>query len=275
MGLSDGQDAGQSTFNDAFMSRNGTNTDTTAKVDLLNSDSDSITDLQSVVNQLLEDVAAVTFLPPTVQKFTSGTAQTYTRPTPAPLYLRVRMIGGGGGGGSSGSAAFGAASDGGTTSFGSSLLTAVGGVKGAQAQGGTGGAVTVNSPAIDAGSFVGGQGQGAGYAALTNEYTVGGMGASTPFAGGGGGSTAGAQNGQNAQANSGGGGGGAGLGTLASANTGAGGGAGGYIEAIIPSPSSSYTYTVGSGGGGGSLGTSGAAGGNGAAGVIIVEEHYQ
>lgn len=51
-----------------------------------------------------------------------------------------------------------------------------------------------------------------------------------------------------------------------------GGGAGEYVEFIIENPAATYTYTVGLGGAGGA-GTS-AAGGNGADGRIIVEEHY-
>jgi hypothetical protein len=53
---------------------------------------------------------------------------------------------------------------------------------------------------------------------------------------------------------------------------GQGGGAGGYVEKLITSPAATYTYTVGTGGAGGAAGT--LAGGNGAAGIIIVDEFY-
>ena len=49
------------------------------------------------------------------------------------------------------------------------------------------------------------------------------------------------------------------------------GGAGGYIDAIISAPSATYSYSIGAGG---TAGTGTYAGGAGAAGIIIVEEHY-
>src|SRR5262249_40540452 len=52
---------------------------------------------------------------PTVQRFTSGTAQTYT-PSTGGVRIRVRMVGGGGGGGG---ATANVGSAGGDTSFGS------------------------------------------------------------------------------------------------------------------------------------------------------------
>lgn len=55
-------------------------------------------------------------------------------------------------------------------------------------------------------------------------------------------------------------------------NAGSGGGAGGYVEKLITSPAATYTYTVGAVANGGAAGTY--AGGNGAAGIIIIDEFY-
>ena len=55
-------------------------------------------------------------------------------------------------------------------------------------------------------------------------------------------------------------------------NSGGGGGAGGYCELWVNAPAATYTYAVGAGGAGGAAGTY--AGGNGAAGLVIVEEFY-
>jgi hypothetical protein len=211
---------------------------------------------------------------PTVQKFTSGTAQTYT--TPANVkYIRVRVIGGGGGGGSSGTASSNAGGNGGASSFGSSLLTAGGGTGGNNSGSSgvpAGGTVTVNSPAVDLGSIVGGAGVGSTYAASSGTYVAGGNGGSSPLGGAGGSNKFGA--GGNAAANSGSGGGGGGTEGTNGNYTGGGGSAGGYIDALISSPDATYTYTVGAAGSAGGAGTNGFAGGTGGAGLIIVEEFY-
>lgn len=188
--------------------------------------------------------------PVTITRLTSGSG-TYNTPGGV-KYLRVRMVGGGGGGGGGGA--------GGNTTFGTSLLTANGGAGGGgqAAQGGLGGSVTVNSPAIAIVANSGGAGGG-------NAANGGGFGGTTPF-GGGGGNGVGPLNisaGRAGIVNTGSGGGGNG-----SSNSGfAGGGAGGYIDAIINNPSASYTYSVGTGG-------SGSNGGSGGSGVIIIEEYY-
>jgi hypothetical protein len=227
------------------------------------------------------DIAVAPFAvrkPPTQQRFTSGSG-TYTLPSPAPLYLRVRMVGGGGGGGCSGSTAGTAATAGGNTTFGTSLLTANGGAIGqggsGRFDGGAGGSVTLNSPAFGT-SFAGAQGAGNLIisTAATDEIT-GGAGGATPFGGAGlpqSISTAAA----NAIANSGSGGGGGSIGATGGATrTGSGGGAGGFIDATIANPSPTYAYTVGTGGTGQTLGTGGVAGGNGGSGYIEVTEYYQ
>lgn len=187
-----------------------------------------------------------------------------------PLYLRVRMAGGGGGGGGgTGSGAGTNGGAGGNSTFGSSLLTANGaGAMPNPYQQGTGGTVTVNSPAIDMASAIGSDGTGGGGNA------GGGCGGCSPFGGQGGGGYQAVNGGTSAKANTGSGGGGGG--GASTANAGGGGGSGGYIDAMIPSPSSTYAYAVGAAGSPGAGGSGGgAAGGSGAAGVIVVEEHYQ
>ena len=204
---------------------------------------------------------------PTIQKFTSSSG-TYTTPTsPAPIYIRVVMVGPGGGGsavatnnGSAGSAA---------TTFGTSLLSAGAGGGGQIAsgggEGGTGGTATLGSGPIGIAINGGTGGAAGGYA-----YASGGDGAPSALGGAGGGGYV-STTGTNAATNSGSGGGGGG--GSVSTNGGGGGGAGGYVDAIIISPAATYAYVVGSGGNGGPAGTT--AGGNGAAGLITVYEYYQ
>lgn len=219
---------------------------------------------------------------PTIQRFTSGSAQPYTTPTSprTPLYLKVRMFGGGGGGGGSGVSP-GAASNGTDTTFvgttGSTSLTASKGNGAGSFAGGTGGTNTITS-ATDVNSAAGGSGQGGGQSTSSGTEVMGGQGASTPRSGGGSGaigSGASGTAGSAANANSGAGGGGAGGNNQGTGQSGGGGGAGAYIEVIISSPVAGYTYTVGGGGNGGTAGTNGAAGGNGGSGYIVVEEFYQ
>lgn len=194
----------------------------------------------------------------------------------APLYLRVKMAGGGGGGGgsflTSGSAgATGTA--GGTTTFGTSLLTCTGGA-GTQTGGAAGGAPTVNSPAIQVVASNGGAGTGGSSSPSGTGTTGGGGGGNFLFGPGGPGGASGTV-GQSPVANSGCGSGGGGGIAAGVSQDGGGGGSGAAIEALIPSPGATYAYAVGAAGAGGAAGTSGLAGGTPAAGVIIVEEHYQ
>ena len=218
-------------------------------------------------------ITLVNRISPTIQKFTSGSG-TYLTPANV-LYLKIKMTGGGGGGGGSGSASGTSAGDGGTTTFGSSLLTATGGIKGARdSAGGAGGSATINSPAIGTalsggfGSGAMGLGGTAGIVAL-----AGGAGGNNVLGGGGGGGNSSAA-GVAGTVNTGGGGGGAGCTGSALQITASGGGAGGYIEAIIPNPSSTYSYAVGSGGASGGAGTGGFAGGTGGSGYIEITEYY-
>jgi len=215
---------------------------------------------------------------PTVQKFTSGTG-TYTTPTrPAPIYIKVRLIGGGGGGSGGGlSSTMGAGGSGGNSTFGTSLLTANGG-GGAPVNGpsGTGGSVTVTAGPIQLIALTGGSGGGGAFDNSAQNAPCGQSGAASYFGGGGGGGNAqGPAAGLAAITNSGAGGGGGGTGNGLAGYGGSGGGAGGFIEALISSPSATYSYAVGAAGSAGTAGTTGAAGGAGGSGVIIVEEFYQ
>lgn len=208
---------------------------------------------------------------PTVQKFTSGTAQTYTRPSsPTPLYIKVTVVGGGGGGGSDQSGASNGSS-GGTSTFGTALLSAAGG-SGGQSSGlaGAGGTpATVNSPAVALVAVTGGDGGPGGLSNGSNNAAAGGNGGNSCLGGGGAGGSVPDTGGSSGATNSGGGGGGEWSPNSPNLTAGGGGGAGACITAIISSPASSYLYTIGDGGG---AGTGASAGG---AGVIIVEEYYQ
>jgi hypothetical protein len=204
---------------------------------------------------------------PTVQTFTTAGSGTYTRPTgPTPLYIKVSMVGAGGGGNGTGTSGATDGANGGNTTFGTSLLTANGGVAGTATGGGGAGGTASGGNINMTGSD--------GYSRASNAVSnFGGNGASSYYGGGGMGGNNAPTAGASGKVNSGSGGGGAGSGVAS--NAGSGGGAGGYCQKIITSPSSTYSYVLGAGGSGGSAGTSGQAGGGGADGFIIVEEFYQ
>lgn len=208
------------------------------------------------------------FQPPTIQKFTSGSG-TYTTATGA-LYIRVRMSGGGGGGHGSGITS-GNGGTGGTTTFGTTLLSCVGGTGGTGDAGGAGGTASLGSGPVGT-ALSGGSGSGAS----STSVSASGAGGNNPLGGAGGGvevaGTAIAGKAGAANTGSGGSSGGAQAGVSSVEGS---GGAGGYIDAIITSPSATYAYAVGAGGTAGTLGTSGAAGGAGGSGVIEVTEYYQ
>lgn len=197
----------------------------------------------------------------------------------APKSLKITVIGGGAGGGgaagSGGSPTSGVA--GSNSTFGTSLLTANGGAlgpTGGTSAGGNGGAVTINSPAIEFLSATGGAGAAANIG-LASGFAPGGNGGSSMLGGAGRGGAIGAAGGAGAtNTGAGGGAGGAGAGSGAGIGSGAGGGSGGAIVAIINGPAASYAYSVGGGGAGGNAGTGGGAGGAGGSGVIIVESRY-
>jgi hypothetical protein len=212
------------------------------------------------------------FIPPTIQKFTSGSG-TYTTPNGA-LYIKVKQAGGGAGGAGSG-AGGGSGSTGGNSTFGTSLLSANGGTGGVTnaALGGAGGSSSLGTGPIGT-VLSGGYGQAGFTSSAAGSSPCGGFGGTTAFVGAGsGGNGNGGGAGGSAVANTGAGGGGGG-GSSTTTFAGAGGGAGGFIDAIITSPSATYSYAVGAGGAGGSAGTSGFVGGSGATGYIEITEYY-
>ncbi|HEV8606248.1 MAG TPA: hypothetical protein VGQ99_12820 [Tepidisphaeraceae bacterium] len=205
---------------------------------------------------------------PTVQRFTSGTSQTYT-PTAGMVRIKGRITGGGGGGGGG---VTNSGQTGGTTFFGS--WTAIGGSGGipdisAGGAGGTGGA---NGTGTLVARFNGGRGTG-GTGGQSAVYASG-AGGNNPFGGGGGGKSTSGGTGNDGAPNSGAGGGGGTI-NAGTQNGGAGGGAGEYVEFWMTAAQvgASQTYTVGAGGAGGTPG-GGGVGGAGAAGIIIIEEFY-
>lgn len=217
-----------------------------------------------------------TWQPPTVQKFTSGTAATYTTATGA-LYIRVRMVGAGGGGSGSGTAGGTAAGNGTDTTFGTSLLSAGGGLKGVWGNtvGGAGGTSSLGSGPIGT-ALSGSTGDGSAFQGTTIQVQpTSGRGGSSFFGGGGASVQAGVVGNAGATNTGGGGAGGGCSGATTTFFCGTGGGSGGFVDAIITSPSATYTYTVGAAGSAGALGTNGYAGGAGAAGYIEVIEYYQ
>lgn len=190
----------------------------------------------------------------TQQLFTSGSG-TYTTPANV-VYIEVEMIGGGCGGTGSGAGGAGGAT-GGSSTFGTSLLTAEGGLN-------SGAVATINSPAV---------GYGAPGSSLISPNpgspATGGTGAASFYGQGGAGGYGGAVG---AAANCiGAGGGGAGGAIVGAQN---GGACAAYLKATIDAPSATYSYAVGAGTAGGAAGVSGYAGGAGAGGRIIVREYY-
>lgn len=216
---------------------------------------------------------------PTIQKFLSGSG-TYTTPvSPAPLYIRVRMVGGGAGGSGGGGNTSTNGLAGGNTTFGTALLVANGAPTVAWGasfgEGGTaslGAAVGINLQGGSGGGFF----NGASGGGPTPVSAPGGMGGVSAFGGSGGNSPSNVS-GNDGKANTGSGGSGGGINSgSTSFDSGTGGGAGGYIDALIYTPSATYSYAVGAGGSGGSAsGAGGNAGGSGGSGLIEVTEHYQ
>lgn len=196
---------------------------------------------------------------PTYQTFLSGTSLTYTTPAGCTL-IKVKMVAGGGGGGAE---SVNAGADGTNSSFGTwTTAHGLGGGVSGNAPGPAGGTGGTNGT----GTLIRRQaGQTGGPGILSGLY--GGAGGNSALGGG----TSIILNGnpaENGAANTGAGGAGA----ISSGNGGRGGSAGEYVEFYITSPAATYTYTVGAGGNGGAAGV--AAGGNGAAGIIMVEEFY-
>lgn len=207
-------------------------------------------------------VPLAAFKVPTVQRFSSGTG-TYTTPiNPAPLYIKVSMIGAGGGG-AGGSGTTPAA--GGSTAFGS--WSAGGG--GGGANGGVGGSGGTNTTSF--GTILFNNTGNSGAAGENLPSTAGGSGGSGLYGSQSGGA-AGGGTGGSAPTNSGAGGGGGGSGSTTA--SGAGGGGGGYLE-FIPSTSTTFSYSIGVGSSGSAGGSGGGNGGNAGSGEVLVEEFYQ
>jgi hypothetical protein len=225
----------------------------------------------------------VTYLAPTIQRFTTGTG-TYTLNTTMPrlpVYIRIRMVGGGGGGGGSvGGSGSGATNggNGGPTTFGTNLTCFAGsGGPAASPGGGSGGSTSITDTTGQSilVTFSGSVGGGGLITVVSNADSFGGSGGASGF----GSFTPTAvypNQGTSAPANSGcGGAGGGPASNIAQQAGGGGGGAGGYIEAIIKAPVATYAYSIGIGGSIGFAGAGGTTGGLGGSGLIIVEEFYQ
>lgn len=225
----------------------------------------------------------------TTMNYVSTTSSGGTYTTPGSVkYIKVRMVGGGGGGGASGIASsLGSDGTAGLNStFGGSLIVAGGGAAGTYGGNSTGPKLGggFSFSGVSGLGLSGGSGSGAGFyngAGTDVVGTVGGSGGSSFFGGNGGGggtvqNTSGDMNGTPGVVNTGSGGGGAGnyQGAAAGEYSGTGGGAGGFVEVIIPTPSSTYSFSLGVGGYGGLPLTSGFTAGNGATGIIIVDEFY-
>lgn len=201
----------------------------------------------------------------TVQRFTSGTAATYT-PAANTIRIRVRMIGGGGGGGAQ-------ATNNGTTGNDSSFesWTAKGGSGGPNGGASTAGGAGGNSGVDGTGTLVVRQNGETGAASSNGALATGAMGGGSPFLGGAGARSASGATGGAGRTNSGGGGGG---GHTDGTAAGGGGGGGEYVEFWMTAAQvgASITYTVGASAAGGGAGT--VAGGVSGAGIILVEEFY-
>lgn len=221
-----------------------------------------------------QPVALSTF--PTVQRFTTSGAYTYT-PTSGATKARVALTAAGGGGGARDT---NNGNNGGDTTFGATGLAAQwtaihgnggannGGTPGAGGTGGANGTGTLIKRITGGGGHAGHTDAGGG----TTTYTYpGGSGGANPL--GGAGSAVANAAGGNAAANTGGGGAGGGSTSATQTPTGSGGGSGEYVEFWINLVGQgAITGSVGAKGTGGAAGTR--AGGDGADGGIWVEEFY-
>jgi hypothetical protein len=202
---------------------------------------------------------------PQITVYTSGSGNYTTPVSPAAVYLLVEMIGGGGGG--SGPNSNNTASAGVASTFGS--LTANGG-NGASIgyTAGTGGTASGGDINLTGGS--GGNGSQQANVSSPGQQS-GGIGGSGYFGGAGRGGQIGQVAGSAGAANTGAGGGGGSTLANAAGYSGSGGGSGGYCRKIITTPSANYAYSVGTGG---AHSSGSVAGGDGAAGIIIVTAYF-
>lgn len=216
--------------------------------------------------------------------FSSNVAlATYTPPTgPAPLYIKVKLVGSGGGGAGSGTASNGSGGTGGDSYFdvaGNIAGGAVGG-NGTSGDGGGGGNNTLGTGFTAIINAPGTSGASSIYTTSTAVSPPGGLGGCSTLGGGGRGGANGTVGstltGSTARANSGSGGGGGGaVGNAGGQLAGAGGGSGGTLELLVTTVASSYVYAIGVHGNGGAAGTNGNNGGGGADGYLVIEEYYQ
>ena len=212
---------------------------------------------------------------PTVQKFTTTGAFTYTRPANV-SYIQVKMVGAGGGGGGGGTGSGGSdGTAGGNTVF--SNWTANGGTQGTKGNSTVGSGVGGAQPSFTVGTgsgncWPGTAGNGGYYNVSASNFSFGGGGPSV--FGGGPGSVTGNTAGRSGSANTGSGGAGGGGVGGATLGFGGGGSAGSYCEFTINAPAATISGSLGAGGAGGSAATSGAAGGSGGDGYIEVWEYY-
>jgi len=274
------------------------------QISLINDNTANFITTPSYINDGVhwKDIATYGYIAPTVQIFKSGIG-TYTPPTSPrkPLYIRVKMAGGGGGG--EGSATLGNTKTPGGDGQDSSFTNVGTPVVSLQAYGGRGGGTNTgagNSAGIlgATGTIIKGQ-NGVGGSAVSIDsnsinfgiYASGGQGGQNFFAGAGLGKISTVDpNGQNAidedpvynphgfGTGCGGAGGGVSAISALVANgfSGQGGGAAGYLDAIVTNLGSVFNYSVGAKGiGGAGAGAYTTKGGDGANGVIIVEEYYQ
>ena len=191
-------------------------------------------------------------LTPTQTILTPGSG-TYTPPIGI-VYLRIRMCAGGGGGAGTNPATT-SGTNGGDTTFGSAFLSCNGGLAGGAANS------SINAPA--GGGDINIYGGCAGVS--TSSSNTSGVGGASPLGTPG---CPGAGSGSPAS-----GYGAGGSSALYNLTNVTGGSGGAYLEKLITSPAASYAYTVGAAGTGGT----GAAwpGGNGAPGIIIIDEFYE
>ncbi len=169
---------------------------------------------------------AGTRMVPTIVTLFSGA--TYNTAVNA-LWLEINMVGGGAGASGSG-AGGGNGTNGAVTTFGTSLLTANGGIGGAGGGGGAGGTAIISAPAVGQ-AFAGATGSGGTQTNDANVSAAGGPGGASPFGGAGGGGVA--AGGSAAAPNTGSGGGGSsGSANAINASGGGGAGAAGIIAVV-------------------------------------------
>lgn len=203
---------------------------------------------------------------PTIQSFTSGTAQTYT--TPANVkWLEVYIQGGGGNGGNGGSGGAGGGGAGGGGSSGALVYHIIDnpGTTGTYTVGtnGVSSTFTMSSPSVSITANAGATGTAGG----NGGTTTGGLG------GGGGSSSTGTGGIRNLSSHAG-GAGGTGSFSSVNGNGGTGGTGGGSGGGSGNGGNASTNSGAGGAGGNGGANGAGTLGGSGAAGYVLVVEHY-